>query len=343
MRNRLRTQTVFQVAVWLIALVACSSVRAQSKPVGKDGAVPGLTPKFIVVNALGGQIKTRYYEAGQGDPLLLVHGGGFAGYYSANVWSKNIPGLAKHFHVFAPDKLMSGMTDNPPDDKDYNIQGEVEHMYQFVQTLKLGKINLVGQSRGAGLALIFAVLHPETVKNLVLVDSATASPDVGNGSAHADLMAKCPQQRDEEWKCEMRTLSYGPNALKAFPDDSFAPGIYMGNLPKSEVTISKMKAHAGEPLRSQFEQYKKDMLEHLRGQQLLPMPILLYWAVNDPQAPALKNGIALYQILAEKHPNVRMILVNKAGHFHFREYPEEFDRNITNFIDFWSSADLASH
>jgi pimeloyl-ACP methyl ester carboxylesterase len=31
-----------------------------------------------------------------------------------------------------------------------------------------------------------------------------------------------------------------------------------------------------------------------------------------------------------------MTTVNKAGHFHFREYPDEFNYNIKSFIDYWS-------
>ena len=61
---------------------------------------------------------------------------------------KNIPGLAKHFHVFALDRLGSGMTDNPKTDKDYNIHAEMDHIVQFIQTLKLGKVNLIGHSHG---------------------------------------------------------------------------------------------------------------------------------------------------------------------------------------------------
>jgi len=339
-RTRRNWRSISFAVVVLLLLVVFPGQAQTLAP--KESAAPGLVPKFVNVPALGGIIKTRYYEAGQGDPLLLVHGGGFAGYYSANVWSKNIPGLAMHFHVFAPDKLMSGMTDNPPDDKDYNIQGEVEHMYQFIQTMKLGKINLVGQSRGAGLAWLLAMAHPEVVKTLVLVDSATVSPPLDNANAHAELMAKCPKDRDESWKCEMRILSYGPNAMEAFPDDSFAPGIYMGNLPKSKTTMAKIRAGAGEPLSGQFEQYKESLHERLRNEVLLPMPVLLYWAKNDPQAPALKNGVAFFEILAAKQPNVRMIIVNNAGHFHFREYPDQFNNNVTNFIDYWNHASKAT-
>jgi len=105
-----------------------------------DGAVAGLSPKYIDVNG----VRTRYYEAGAGEPMILAHGEGFSGHSSANVWSKNLPALGKRFHVFAADKLASGLTGNPLDDKDYNIQGEVEHAYQFIKAQRLDKVHLVG-------------------------------------------------------------------------------------------------------------------------------------------------------------------------------------------------------
>ena len=59
--------------------------------------------KYVDVNG----IRTRYLEAGTGEPLLLVHGGGFGRCYnaSANDWDLNIDGFAKSFHVFAIDKI----------------------------------------------------------------------------------------------------------------------------------------------------------------------------------------------------------------------------------------------
>ena len=39
-------------------------------------------------------MKARYYEAGKGDPMVMIHGGFWASSSTANVWSRNIPGLA---------------------------------------------------------------------------------------------------------------------------------------------------------------------------------------------------------------------------------------------------------
>ncbi len=51
------------------------------------------------------------------------------------------------------------MTDNPKDDNDLNIQGEVDHIYDFIRTLKLGMVHLVGQSRGGGSCVFFLALQ----------------------------------------------------------------------------------------------------------------------------------------------------------------------------------------
>ncbi len=123
-RPRAMAMRVLAAAV-LVALVDLG-VHAQPQTVSKTGSIAGLEAKFADVKG----VRTRYYEAGQGEPMVLVHGEGWSGHSSANTWSKNIPGLSKRFHVFAVDKLAAGMTGNPLDDKDYNIQGEVEHMYQ---------------------------------------------------------------------------------------------------------------------------------------------------------------------------------------------------------------------
>jgi 2-hydroxy-6-oxonona-2,4-dienedioate hydrolase len=318
----------------LAALLFFMPVGGQAQEVAKDGSIAGLHAKFVDVNG----VRTRYYEAGQGEPLVLVHGEGWSGHSSANTWSKNIPGLAKRFHVFAPDKLASGMTGNPLDDKDYNIQGEVEHIVQFIHTMKLGKIHLVGQSRGGGCVFFLAVAHPEIVRTLVIIDTLTASPEGPN--TRQETLAKCPKEPDwVEWKCRLQSISFKPEV--AFDDEFWEAGKYMASLPKSQETVAKIKAGAGEPLASQFNAWKKTVHERVKNEGLLQMPVLLYWGRNDPSA-VLARGLDLFEIIAEKNPRTRMLIANKAGHFHYREYPEEFNQNIINFIDYWERQPAAT-
>jgi 2-hydroxy-6-oxonona-2,4-dienedioate hydrolase len=308
-----------------------AGAEAQPAAVSKTGSLGGLEARFVDVDG----VRTRYYDTGAGEPLVLVHGEGFSGHSSANTWVKNIPGLARRFRVVAADKLASGMTGNPLDDRDLNLQGEVEHMYRFIQTMKLGRVHLVGQSRGGGLAFFLAVAHPGIVRTLTIVDSNTAAPDTGE-TDRALVLQNCPKEPDaEEWKCRLRAISFRPDV--AFDDRFFQTGAWMASLPKAQETARKLAAGGGEPLRSQFNDWKKQVHERVTGEPVLQMPILLYWGKNDPSA-MLRNGLALLEVVSAKNPTVRMIIANHAGHFHYREYPEEFNRNLINFIDHWTGA-----
>jgi pimeloyl-ACP methyl ester carboxylesterase len=64
------------------------------------------------------------------------------------------------------------------------------------------------------------------------------------------------------------------------------------------------------------------------------MPILLYWAQNDPSVLPIQAW-SFFNIIAETNPNARLLVDNRAGHFHYREHPKEFVHNVTSFVNFW--------
>ena len=69
--------------------------------------------KYITIDG----ITTRYYEDGRGESLVLFPGGNYASLYSLDAFTLNFEGLAKHFHVFAIDKLGQGHSGNPLHDR----------------------------------------------------------------------------------------------------------------------------------------------------------------------------------------------------------------------------------
>lgn len=56
-----------------------------------DGSIAGLDAKFVDVNGT----RTRYYEVGDGEPMLLIRGSSFRGTASANTWTPVIPLLGE--------------------------------------------------------------------------------------------------------------------------------------------------------------------------------------------------------------------------------------------------------
>jgi 2-hydroxy-6-oxonona-2,4-dienedioate hydrolase len=307
----------------LFGLFGASRARADFST---NGEVAGLSAQFLNVNG----VRTRYYEAGTGEPMVLVHGGDLSGHSSANIWSKDVPLFAKQFHVFAPDALGAGMTDNPADDNDLNIQGQVDHMYDFIRALKVGTVHLVGESRGGACVFFLALQHPEVVKDIVIVDSDTAAP--GPSAAATEASDKCPKEPDSEaWKCGLLAASSLPD--QAFDDEYFLEGKYMSLLPKSQEAVAKLKAGAGGELATPngFNRWKAEWYARIAKEDVLQMPVLIYWGKDDPLSPP-KNGQALYDLLAKNNPRVRITILDKAGHFPFREFPEKFVDDVTSFI-----------
>ena len=322
-RGSLNRCLALALFIFLFGLFGAARARADFST---NGEVAGLNARFMDVNG----VRTRYYEMGTGEPMVLVHGGDLSGHSSANIWSKDISLFARQFHVFAPDTLASGMTANPADDNDLNIQGEVDHMYDFIRALKVGMVHVVGESRGGACVLFLALQHPDVVKDIVIVDSNTAVPQSSvAGSGASD---KCPKEPDSEaWKCNLLALSSPSD--QAFDDEYFMEGKYMSLLPKSQETVAKLKAGAGGELATAdgFNKWKTEWYARIAKEGVPQIPVLVYWGKDDSVSPAAK-GQALYDLLAKNNPRVRSMMVDKAGHFPFREFPEKFVDDVTSFI-----------
>ena len=131
-------------------------------------------PKFVMVDG----IRTRYFEAGGGEHMLLLHGGNFGDNDNVDCamnWALNWEGFARAFHVIAMDKLGQGRTDNPPPGN-YTIEAVVAHARGFIQALGLERVILVGHSRGGYLAMRLAMEMPDRISAVAIVNSASMSP-----------------------------------------------------------------------------------------------------------------------------------------------------------------------
>ncbi len=110
-------------------------------------------------------------EAGQGPPVLLIHGGNA----TAAQFAPLLGPLHKEFHCFAPDRPGCGLSDKI----DYHGVPFRKHAVDFVtgimDGLHLPKAAIVGNSMGGYWALLFALAQPERVTKLVLIGEPAAS------------------------------------------------------------------------------------------------------------------------------------------------------------------------
>lgn len=112
-----------------------------------------------------GGIDVHYLSGGEGDPLVVIHGGGD----SARSWRKNLEVLAEHHTVYAPD--LPGFGSSQPISGSFHVSDFVEFMEGFTSNLGLERFHLLGHSLGGGIALHFALKFPHKIGRLVLVSS----------------------------------------------------------------------------------------------------------------------------------------------------------------------------
>jgi len=114
-----------------------------------------------------GPYRIHYLVAGEGKPLLLIHGLGSQG----NAWALLIPPLVRQgFRVYALDLLGYGRSDRP--DVDYSIALQSEIVRQFLDSQQIAQTDLGGWSMGGWVALKFTLDHPERVRRIFVADSA---------------------------------------------------------------------------------------------------------------------------------------------------------------------------
>ena len=117
-----------------------------------------------------GGLRTNVLQAGDGAPVVLVHGSGPGVTAYAN-WRLTIPALAQRFRVVAPDMLGFGFTERPEPAMVCDPDRWVAHLLGLLDALGLPKVSLVGNSFGGGIALRLAARHPDRVDRLVLMGS----------------------------------------------------------------------------------------------------------------------------------------------------------------------------
>jgi pimeloyl-ACP methyl ester carboxylesterase len=277
--------------------------------------------KYIEVNG----INTRYHESGEGSPVVLIHGGDI-GSGTADTWDRLIEELEPRHRVIAFDRLASGYTDNPSDEK-FRMSAVVEHAASLLKELSVESATVIGQSRGAFVASRIAKLFPELVDRLVIINSATLAVgrpvetlpgmltyktyrETFNGDADHDarVMSVTTDHMSEEWVHARKAIAELPKTLEA----------------------QGMLDELWDEVFEEFEIIKNDTIKwFFAGKHT--KPTLIVWGVGDPTTTA-RDAVDLFDILSPHVDELRLHMINRCGHWPHREYPQEVGREVLDFV-----------
>lgn len=115
-------------------------------------------------------MKVHYAEAGDGPPLLLIHG--FL--VSHKEWLPILPSLAASHRCIAVDLPGFGASDKrPPGQYPYTREAYAATLAELLSSLGIDRAHVCGHSMGGGIAMTLAADHPSLVERLVLIDPAS--------------------------------------------------------------------------------------------------------------------------------------------------------------------------
>jgi pimeloyl-ACP methyl ester carboxylesterase len=151
-----------------------------------------------------GEVRTWYDRRGEGEPLVLMHGGAV----DSRFFDKNVGALADRFQVFLPERRGHGHT--PDVEGPITYETMARDTIAFLETVVGGPAHLVGHSDGAVTAMLAAMRRPELVRRLVLV----------SGGFHHDGLMPGMDQLDVDQVDAFAGDAYGevsPDGREHFP------------------------------------------------------------------------------------------------------------------------------
>lgn len=108
------------------------------------------------------EIELNYIEAGEGFPLVLLHGNAEDHTY----FEHQMGPFSARYRVIAPDTRGHGKS--PRGEAPFTLEQFAEDLKEFLDGLGISKCHLLGFSDGGNIALIFALRYPQYVEKLIL-------------------------------------------------------------------------------------------------------------------------------------------------------------------------------
>lgn len=279
-----------------------------------------------MINVPGGRVWYRVAGANSpGVPLLVVHGGPGA----PHDYLENLALLADERPVIFYDQLGCGRSDHPGDPSLWQVERFVAELAGVRQALGLGRVNLLGQSWGAMLALEYLLGGASGVERLVLSAPLVSSP-LWMADQRALLEKMPPYVREAVAVAEEQgvfdTAAY-QDAMTAYyerhlcrlepwPDclqRTFAGmgmQVYLTIWGPSEFTCSGSLKSA-------------DLTPRLAE---IRMPVLFTCGRHDEARP---DTVACF---SEHVPGARMVIFEDASHEHHLERPDEYLAAVRDFL-----------
>ncbi|WP_280183380.1 alpha/beta fold hydrolase [Nocardia cyriacigeorgica] len=262
----------------------------------------------------------RYHEAGQGAPLLLLHGSG-PGVTGWRNFRGNLGVFAEHFHCLILEFPGFGVSD---DFGGHPMVTALEAVGRFVDALGLDRVDIIGNSMGGGVALNYAIAQPDKVGKLVTIGGIGKnifSPGPGEGIKLLQEFTENPTRaRLIEW---LHSMVYDPALVteelieerwtQATDPETLDSARRMYSKAAFTAMVRAMEASDAPPPWAMLHKVKA--------------PTLLTWGRDDRVSPLDMALIPMRTI-----PRAELHVFPNCGHWAMIEQKEAFESAVRAFL-----------
>jgi 2-hydroxy-6-oxonona-2,4-dienedioate hydrolase len=269
--------------------------------------------------------RLHYNEAGQGSPVILLHGSG----PGATAWSnfhQNVHRLAQHCRVILLDFPGWGQSD--PVDASGLSRSEInaEAVKLLMDELGIERAALVGNSMGGGAVLQFAASYPERISHAVTMGAGLfALPNIFSpgGGPSEGIRIIGETYRDptpENFRRLVNIMVYDPS----FVTDALMQQRSRAALASQQHLDNWIKAPMGSPRGGPFS----GLTELMTKLAQIETPTLMIHGRDDRVVP-METTLRTSALI----PNSRAVILNRCGHWAQVEHVAEFNRLLINFLE----------
>jgi pimeloyl-ACP methyl ester carboxylesterase len=259
-----------------------------------------------------GELRVHVAEAGEGEPVLLLHGWPQHWY----MWREVIERLAPRYRLIVPDLRGFGWSEVPG--HGYDGETFARDQIALLDALGIERVKLIGHDWGGWAGFLLALSHPERIEQMVVCNSPHPWPR---------LRPRLAIQLPMSWYA-MVNATPGLGAF-AHRRAGLVKMILRLASPRSPFTEEELNAYAyrlREPARARamselYRYYFRVFSKVLRGDtrsQRLTVPTLLLFGKRDR---GINHRLVEGGYLANA-PELQVELGPKAGHFIVNEEPE---------------------
>jgi pimeloyl-ACP methyl ester carboxylesterase len=261
--------------------------------------------------------RIRYREAGEGKPVVFVHGYLVDG----RLWDGVVDRLSDRCRCLAPDWPIGAQQVAMKPDADLSPYGIAATIADFLEALDLNDVTIVGNDSGGAMSQVLVTRHPERIGRLVLTNCDTYENFPPGIFKAMPPIAKLPGGM-ALLSAPFRIGALARGAFKPFSKNPI-PADLIASWMKPALHDPGVKRDAKKVTVGMNKRYTLEAAEKLRNSEL---PLLLTWAPGDRLFP-IDNA----KRLAAETPNARLVEIPDSSTFVPLDQPQRLADEIAAF------------